>query len=89
MLLRLWPPHFQLLGKAILAQLAELAYFGGLECRDPYDESYRGLGRVKKCFRGGDKGTFLVQSNLNYPASREMFLMVRTIESPDDGKYEY
>lgn len=42
-------------------------------------------------FRGGgdDKGTFLVQSNLNYPASREMALMVRIIESPDNGKYEY
>lgn len=90
MLLRLWPPHFQLLGKAILAQLAELAYFGGLQCRDFYDESYRGLGRVKKCFRGeDDKVTFLVPSNLDYPASREIASMVRIIESPDNGKYEY
>ena len=88
MLLRLWPPHFQLLGKAILAQLAELAYFGGLECRDFYDESYRG--ESQKMFQGGDdKGTFLVQSNLNYPASREMASMVRIIESLDNGKYEY
>lgn len=55
-----------------------------------FDESYRGLGRVKKCSRGeDDKVTFLVQSNLDYQASREMALMVRIIESPDNGRYEY
>lgn len=74
----------------ILAQLAELAYFGGLECRDFYDERYRGLARVKKCSRGEeDKVTFLVQSNLDYADSGKMALMVRIIESPDNGKYKY
>ena len=38
-----------------------------------FDESYRGLGRVKKCFRGGDdKGTFCLEGNvLNGSDNRE------------------
>lgn len=49
-----------------------------------------GWGESKKCFRRvDDKVTFLVQSNLNYPASRERASMVRIIESPDNGKYGY